>query len=120
MSEQDLKDNSLETSSKFPWIGLSLISGFLAILSVIGEYEILIYSWSGHESNILALIYLVLPWIAIGLAILGISSSIAGITKKDSNKVFGIVGLLISLLPLFLCCLLFSFFCIASGGLMGL
>ena len=119
MSEPDLKDNSLDTNPKIPKIGLaSILFGLLAILSVIGEYEILSYSWSGHESWILGIIFELLPAIAIGMALSGITFSIIGIKEKDRNRVFGGIGLLISLLTFLLCCLLFSFFCIASGGLM--
>jgi hypothetical protein len=114
------EDNTLETSSRFPKIGLiSLVLGFLAVLSVIGEYQILLYSWSGHENKILNIIFLILPWIAIALAISGIILFFISIYEKRSLWRLGIIGLLLSLLTFPLCCLLFAFFCVASGGLMG-
>ena len=120
ISTQNSKDDTLETSSRFPKIGLhSLVLGFLAVLPVMGEYQILMYSWSGHENTILNIIFLILPWIAIGFAISGIILCVKSIKEKRSLWGLGIIGLLMGLLTFPLSCLLFAFFCVASGGLMG-
>ena len=120
MSGRDLKDNHPNISPKLPRPGLaSVVFGLLAILSVIGEFGVLLYGWSGHESWIVGFIFLLLPGTAIGLAISGIVLGTDGIGYKGSDRAFGVIGLLISLLTFPSCCLLFSFFCVASGGLMG-
>jgi hypothetical protein len=98
----------------------SIILGMLAILSVIEEYEILSFMWLGHESWILSRIFLFLPGAALALAIVSLIESRAGLKEKGREGVFGVIGMVISKMS-FLCCgLLFSFFCKASGGLMGL
>ncbi len=121
MSARDLKDNHPNASPELPKPGLaSVVFGLFAILSVIGEFGVLFYSWSGHENWILAIIFLLLPGTAIGLAISAIVLGTYGIGEKGSDRAFGVIGLLIGLLTFPSCCLLFSFFCVASGGLMGL
>ncbi len=98
---------------------LSIAFGILGILSIPGEFAVLWYGWSGHVSWLLGITFLFLPWIALGSAVLGILFSKDGILEKGSNRILGIIGLIISWLPFLLCCLLLAFFVVGSGGLMG-
>jgi hypothetical protein len=96
------------------------VFGLFAILSVIGEYQLLLYSWSGHESPLICGTFVLLPIMAIGFAISSIVLSIAGINRSGGGRVLGVAGLVMGLLTFMLCCVLFSFFFIAGGGAMGL
>jgi hypothetical protein len=115
-----MKNNSLKASPELPKFGLlSIAFGVVAILSVIGEYETLLISWLGYESPILSVIFVALPVIAVSLAVLGILYSKNAMMERGSNRALGVIGLIISFLTFPSCCLLFAFFFIASGGLMG-
>jgi len=121
MSISNMKDDSPDTARRLPKNGLvSMAFGMLAILSVVAEYFDLIYSWSGHESPLINFLFLLLPGVAIALALTGIIVSRNAMQWKDSNFPFGVIGLFASVFTFFLCCALFAFFCVASGGLMGL
>ncbi len=120
MSTSSTKVNVPNTSPTLPKFGLfSIAFALLGIFSVIGELAVIWYRWSGHENWLLSIVFLFLPWVALGSAVLGILFSKDGISEKGSNRLLGIIGLLISLLTFPLCCLLLAFFVIASGGLMG-
>jgi hypothetical protein len=120
MSTPNIKFNAPSTSTILPKFGLlSIAFGILGILSVVGEFAILWYGWSGYENWFLSITFLFLPWIALGSAVLGILFGKDGILEKGNNRILGVIGLLISLLPFFLCCLLLAFFVAGSGGLMG-
>ena len=115
-----MKVNAPDTSTTLPKFGLlSIAFGILGILFLIGEFAILWYGWSGYENWLLGIAFLFLPWLALGSAVLGILLSNDGILAKGTNRILGIIGLLISLLPFPLCCLLLAFFVVGSGGLMG-
>ena len=119
MSTSNVGVNARGASPTLPKFGLfSIAFGILGILSVIGEFAILWYGWSGYENWLLSIAFLFLPWIALGSAVLGILFGKDGILEKGNNRILGAIGLLISLLPFFLCCLLLAFFVVGSGGLM--
>ncbi|MGB8982228.1 MAG: hypothetical protein WCC12_10150 [Anaerolineales bacterium] len=118
MSIQHTKDESYDPNPRF---GIaSLGSGISAILVVVIEYEVLLYGWSGHESSLVGIAFLLLPPVAVALAIAGISFGKKGLKEEGIHRILGGIGIAVSSLPFFLCCLLFAFFCVASGGLMGL
>jgi hypothetical protein len=120
MPTPNINVNAPDTSTVLPKLGLlSITFGILGILSVAGEFAILWYGWSGHENWLLSIAFLFLPWIALGSAVLGILFGKDGILEKGNNRILSMIGLLISLLPFFLCCLLLAFFVVGSGGLMG-
>ncbi len=121
MSIHNGQNEPLDTKPELPKLALaSIIIGILAILSVIAELLILIFIWSGNENSILNFFFLLLPVTASGAGVLGAFLGIGAIIQKASNKVLGIVGILVSSLTFFLWCCLFGFFFIASGGGMGL
>lgn len=79
MSASDLGDNHPHLITRLHTSGLApIVLGLLAILCVIVEYEVLRYGWSGHESLMIGIIFLLLPGTAIGLTISGMALGIAG------------------------------------------
>ena len=118
MPIEEIKDDKpLDLEPKF---GIASVgSGVLAILLVWIEYEVLMYVWSGHESQILSMVFCLLPPTTIGLAIAGIVFGQKGLKEEGIHRALGVIGTLVSVLPFMLCCLLFVFFFVASGGLVG-
>jgi len=109
-----------QSSEQEPRFGVASIgSGVLAILLVVLEYQILMYGWSGHESSLVGIVFLLLPPVAVALAIAGISFGKKGLKEEGIHRILAGIGIAVNALPFFLCCLLFAFFCVASGGLMG-
>jgi hypothetical protein len=97
----------------------SFILGLLAILTVviiIGSFFSQSY-WDSEGNNVVDIFRL--PCFTVLFMLLGAILGIISIAEKGSKRVFGILGLLMSLLTVLACSCLFALIFASSGGFGG-
>ncbi len=109
------------TSSRHTKVG---IASFVVSLFASASAALLVLAflnqpaWNTPGNRLVGLV-LWLPFVAIGLSLLGIALGLADITHAGSRKTFGILGLVLSGLTALACCWVFGLIYTSSGGLSG-
>jgi hypothetical protein len=97
----------------------SFILGLLALVTVLILFSVFFSQsyWESDGYNVVDILRL--PCITFSLMVSGAILGIISIAENSNKKVFGVLGLLMSLLTILACCSLFALIFASSGGFGG-